>query len=159
MRHSVRRLSLVALAVAASIAWAQTSSATPEFPSVVVQTLGLPGVTIDAPQGCTLCHATDSGGTALRPFGLLVQQDGTQPYEDATLEGALAEIAQEEPAFIADIKAGRDPNDDDSVTTPPTPQYGCSLPWHRPPRGADAWWAIAATVGLIVWVRRLRQTN
>jgi hypothetical protein len=118
---------VVVTAILAGATWSEAARATPEFPAIVVKTLGLSEITVDPPQGCTLCHSTDSGGTALRPFGTLVQQDGVQPYEDATLEQALAQIEQSQPALVADIRAGRDPNDDDSASAPPTPQYGCSV--------------------------------
>jgi hypothetical protein len=124
-RNPARRLLPLTLLVAAVVVSADPARATPEFPGIVVQTLGLPGITIDPPNGCTLCHTTDSGGASLRPFGLLVQQDGAQPYEDATLEAALGEIAQSQPGLIADIKAGSDPNEDPSVNALPTPSYGC----------------------------------
>jgi hypothetical protein len=103
------------------------ASATPEFPGVVEQTLGLTSLAIDPPQGCTLCHTSDAGGTSLRAFGELLLQYGTQPYEDSTLEQALAEVDQNEPQLITDIKAGRDPNDDPNVAPLPTPEYGCNV--------------------------------
>src|SRR5580704_9489465 len=92
--------------------WSNPALATPEFPGIVEQVLDLSKITIDPPQGCTLCHTTDSGGTALRTFGALVQQYGAQPYQDNTLKEALAAVEQNQPQLIADIKAGNDPNDD-----------------------------------------------
>jgi hypothetical protein len=49
-----------------------------------------------------------------------------QPYQDDTLKGALAAVEEKDPQFIADIKAGRDPNDDQSASSIPTPEYGCA---------------------------------
>jgi MYXO-CTERM domain-containing protein len=153
--HARRRLLAPSLLVAGLVAWGEPAGATPEFPGIVVQTLGLPGITIDPPNGCTLCHASDSGGTALRPFGLLVQQDGAQPYEDATLEAALGQIDQDQPELIADIKAGHDPNDDPSVSAlPTTPQYGCSSSGGR---GSTGWGAASFAVASLVALRRRRR--
>jgi hypothetical protein len=142
------------LAVALLFTWARSAGATPEFPGIVVQTLDLSGITIDPPLGCTLCHATDSGGTALRPFGTLLQQYGTQPYEDSTLEQALAQVGQNEPQLIADIKAGRDPNDDDSATALPTPSYGCALGSPSSPGGAAP---LVAFTSLLAFALRRRR--
>jgi hypothetical protein len=133
-----------------------TASATPEFPGVVEQTLGLTSITVDPPQGCTLCHTTDSGGTALRTFGALVQQYGAQPYQDDTLKGALAAIEEREPQFIADIKAGRDPNDDQTASSIPTPSYGCAASPLRP-RGADGWILALAALAALARIRVRRR--
>jgi hypothetical protein len=141
------------LVAAALVMTGGAAQATPEFPEVVVRTLGLPGVTVDAPQGCTLCHTTDSGGTALRPFGVLVQDDGARPYEDATLEAALGQIGQDNPQLVEDIQAGRDPNDDTGSDARPTPRYGCSIA--RPVRGGWAPWAASLAV-IAAMLRRLR---
>jgi hypothetical protein len=146
-----RRLA-VALLVGGALAWSSVAQATPEFPGVVVQTLGLTKLEIDAPQGCTLCHTSDSGGTSLRTFGQLVQQYGAQPYQDSTLEGALAAVEVKEPALIDDIKAGRDPNDDPTTSSIPTPGYGCST------TGAVArspWWPGLA-LAAFAWARSAR---
>jgi hypothetical protein len=128
--------------------------ATPEFPGVVEQTLGLTKMEIDPPQGCTLCHTTDSGGTSLRPFGSLMQQDGVQPYQDATLVAALGQVQKDEPQLIADIKAGQDPNDDPGTSSRPTPEYGCSST--RSPHGtAVGMLLLACALGLLRRARRL----
>jgi hypothetical protein len=123
----VRPPILSTLALAASLTWASAAGATPDFPGVVVQTLGLTGITVGAPEGCTLCHTTNAGGPSLRAFGQLLFQDGTQPYNEGSLKTALAEVQLDEPALIADIKAGRDPNDDTSgLSSVETPTYGCA---------------------------------
>jgi hypothetical protein len=137
------------LVAAALLVTGRSARATPDFPQVVVRTLALPGITIDPPQGCTLCHTTDAGGTALRPFGALVLQDGAQPYEEATLEQALGQIQHDDPQLVADIQAGKDPNDDTGSAARPTPTYGCAF--GGPLRGGAAPWA-----GAIVLLTVLR---
>ena len=123
-RSNLHPLTLALLG--ALVTWTGAAQATPEFPAVVATALGLPSLPIDPPQGCTLCHTTDAGGTALRKFGALVQQYGAQPYQDDTLKGALAAVEEKDPELIADIKAGRDPNDDPGASSLPTPEYGCA---------------------------------
>jgi hypothetical protein len=141
--------------VALAMAWTSRARATPDFPGVVVKDLDLPGITIDPPQGCTLCHPTDAGGTSLQPFGQLLQQYGVQPYDESSLEQALAEVEQNEPQLVADIKDGRDPNDDAGTANLHSPQYGCALAGGvtiRPDPAMAAFMAIA----LLGWIRRRR---
>jgi hypothetical protein len=102
-----------------------SARATPDFPGVVVDALGLPGITVDPPMGCKLCHPTDAGGTSLQPFGQLLQQYGAQANDEASLRAALALVEQNDPQLIADIKEGRDPNLDAGNVH--TPQYGCGV--------------------------------
>jgi MYXO-CTERM domain-containing protein len=118
----------VAAVLAASIALvSHRASATEDFPGVVRDTLSLQAITIDPPQGCRLCHETDEGGPALRPFGQLMQQYGVKPYDESSLKIALAQLNLDEPHLIDDIRAGRDPNDDTSgAANLHTPQYGCA---------------------------------
>ena len=139
--------------VALSLGHGAVASATPDFPAVVVKTLDLPGITIDPPQGCELCHATDAGGTSLRPFGTILLQYGTQPYQENTLEAALGQVAQNEPQLLADIKAGKDPNDDSSSTVMPTPEYGCAT---APARSAPEGWLPVFGALVALAVRRWR---
>ena len=144
---------VLSVLLAVSVTWGAPALATPEFPGIVEQTLGLTKIEIDPPQGCTLCHTTDSGGTSLRPFGLLLQQDGAQPYQDSTLEAALGAVAQGEPQLIEDIKAGVDPNDDPGISSTPTPSYGCSASRAAPTRSL-ALSLVAVAVTLVGWRRR-----
>ncbi len=144
MGTGMRLATLCGLAVfAASFSLPGLAAATPEFPGVVARTLGLSGITIDPPNGCTLCHPSDSGGTALRSFGTLLQQYGVQPYEDATLVQALAQVGQEDPQLVAYIKAGTDPNDDATAAPLPTPEYGCSA---SRAAGTSEWASAAASL-------------
>ncbi|MGO8997230.1 MAG: hypothetical protein ACLQVI_28275 [Polyangiaceae bacterium] len=135
--------------------WGVSARATPEFPGIVEQTLGLTKIEIDPPMGCMLCHTSDSGGTSLRPFGVLLQQDGTQPYEDNTLEAALGQVEEDQPQLIADIKAGVDPNDDPDASSTPTPEYGCSAS-RGLPRGFSGWSLAVAALFAVAWGRRRR---
>jgi hypothetical protein len=143
-------------AVLLSLAWAGVARATPDFPAVVVKTFDLPAIQIDPPQGCELCHTSDSGGTSLRPFGALLLQYGVQPYEETTLEQALGEVEQNEPQLVADIKAGRDPNDDTGSADVHTPEYGCAAAG-APAHGRLAWLAALAPLALTLRRRRARR--
>jgi hypothetical protein len=127
MARACKRVGVAALVVGLVLAWATTCSATPDFPAVVVRALSLPGITFDPPQGCTLCHPTDAGGTSLSPFGALVRQDGASPYDESSLEQALAQVELDEPQLIDDIKAGRDPSADTGAANVHSPEYGCAL--------------------------------
>lgn len=153
MRRGCKKICAGSFLLALSLAWARASSATPDFPAVVVQYLGLDaGITIDPPQGCKLCHPTDSGGTSLAPFGTLVLQDGAMPYDEASLTQALAEIELDDPQLIADIRAGRDPNDDTGSADVHTPEYGCALGERAP--GEPLPIVAVASVALLAWTRR-----
>jgi hypothetical protein len=127
MARACKRIGVAALIVGLALSWAATCSATPDFPAVVVRALSLPGITFDPPQGCTLCHPTDAGGTSLSTFGALVRQDGASPYNETSLEQALTQIELDEPRLIDDIKAGRDPSADTSAANVHSPEYGCAL--------------------------------
>jgi hypothetical protein len=127
MARACTRIGVAAFVVGLALAWAAPCSATPDFPAAVVRDLSLPGITIDPPQGCTLCHPTDAGGTTLSPFGTLVRQDGASPYDEGSLQQALAQIELDEPQLIDDIKAGRDPSGDTSSANVHSPEYGCAL--------------------------------
>jgi MYXO-CTERM domain-containing protein len=130
-----------------------TAQATPDFPAAVAQDLALPSITIDAPNGCTLCHTTDAGGTALHPFGQLLQSYGVGPYDQNSLKLALEEIALQEPQLIADIKAGKDPNGDISASSV---QYGCSATSGPRDRASAAAFVLAA-VALVLLERARRR--
>jgi len=148
-------------------AWPAPARATPDFPGAVVQDLGLPGITVDAPQGCTLCHTTDAGGTSLKEFGHLLQQDGLQPYDEPSLAQALAQVGQEEPQLIDDIRAGMDPSADAANTgSVHTPEYGCAVArvggGDAGGRGLGREGAWAGVASLVVgWIvrRRLRTST
>jgi MYXO-CTERM domain-containing protein len=144
--------------LAAALAWSRASAATPDFPQVVVQYLSLSAITVDPPQGCKLCHPTDSGGTSLSPFGSLVLQDGATPYNDSSLRAALALVQLDEPQLIEDIKAGRDPNTDANAGgAVHAPQYGCGLAAGSRPAPLSI--AAVVSIALLAAGRRRRRRN
>ncbi|HEY2511511.1 MAG TPA: hypothetical protein VGI39_11670 [Polyangiaceae bacterium] len=150
------RLALGAVIAVPCALLSREARATPDFPSVVQQALELEAITIDPPNGCTLCHTSDAGGTSLRTFGSLMQQYGAQPYDEGSLKQALGELGQNEPQLIADIKAGKDPNEDSSAGSAHTPEYGCAA-GGQGDAGASEWWAPALALGAAVaWGRRRR---
>jgi hypothetical protein len=144
--------------LALAISWTSSARATPDFPGVVVKALALPGITIDPPQGCTLCHPTDAGGSSLQPFGQLLQQYGAQPYDESSLEEALSEVELNEPQLVSDIKNGRDPNDDAGAANLHSPQYGCALAGGVTQRSHPAMTTFAA-IALLGWTRRRRRSQ
>jgi hypothetical protein len=138
------------VAVAAlALAWSGRAAATQDFPGVVKDTLELPAITVDPPQGCRLCHETDEGGAALRSFGKLMQQYGVKPYDEGSLKIALAQLNLDEPRLIDDIRAGRDPNDDtNGQANLHQPEYGCSVSDARGAGSSPT--PFAALVGLAI---------
>lgn len=101
--------------------------ATPNFPSVIQQRIGLA-----QPPPCTVCHATDAGGagTVVKPFGIYLQSRGLVPFDEASLRNALmADIAEHHSSGggltdIDALKAGLDPNGTGGSNL--MPAYGCS---------------------------------
>jgi hypothetical protein len=145
-----------ASALLAAVLASGAAHATPDFPQAVVQDLGLPSITFDAPNGCTLCHPNDSGGTSLLPFGDLLQSLGVTPYDENSLSVALAQVESDDPQLISDIKAGKDPNSD--VSGGASPEYGCSAA--KPGRPALAALPLLLASALVVAIyRRTRRTR
>jgi hypothetical protein len=118
---------LIALAlVAPAAAWA-----TPDFPAAIARDLQL-----SAPPACTICHATDAGGsgTVTKPFGKYLVSRGLVPFDESSLAAALAAAAGENHDSngdgISDIEAlkmGLDPNGTASgASTLEDPTFGCS---------------------------------
>jgi uncharacterized protein (TIGR03382 family) len=132
--------------------WPAKARATPDFPAAVEQDLMLSRITIDPPNGCTLCHPTDAGGTTLKPFGNLLQQYGVVPYNTASLAAALGEVEMNQPQLIADIKAGRDPSPD--INNVPTPEYGCAVTQSREGSGPGAAWCVSVALFAVGRARR-----
>jgi hypothetical protein len=134
--------------------WAGRAHATPDFPAVVVQHLGLPEVTIDPPSGCKLCHTSESGGTDVTEFGALIHADGAVAYNEQSLIAALDAVAATNPALIEDIQHGVDPNGDTAAFAGlDTPKYGCGVA-PSPAYDGGAWLVLAA----LAWgVRSMRR--
>jgi len=109
------------------IAIALALLATPDFPSVIQQQLAL-----QQPPRCTVCHATDSGGTGtvVKPFGVYLQSRGLVGGDESSLRNALLADAGEHHSSdggkttdIDALRAGTDPN---GTSAGLVPAYGCS---------------------------------
>ncbi len=124
--------------------------ATPEFPGVIQQQLGLA-----QPPPCTICHATNAGGvgTVVKPFGIYLRSRGLVPFDDASLRNALlADIAERHSSSggltdIDALKAGMDPNGTEGSLVP---AYGCSSV------GPELDLLTVAALGTWPWLRRRR---
>jgi len=124
--------------------------ATPEFPGVIQQQLGL----AQQPP-CTICHATNAGGvgTVVKPFGIYLRSRGLVPFDDASLRNALlADLAERHSSSggltdIDALKAGKDPNGTDGSNL--VPAYGCSSV-------SPEYLLTAAALGSWLWRRRRR---
>ena len=101
--------------------------ATPDFPGVIQQQLGLA-----RPPSCTICHATDAGGpgTVVKPFGIYLRSRGLVPFDEASLRNALlADMGERHSSSggltdVEALKAGEDPNGTQGPNL--LPAYGCS---------------------------------
>jgi hypothetical protein len=149
-----------ALVMGVTLAWPATGSASASFPSVVESALNLTTITVDPPLGCKLCHTSDSGGLGtLSRFGTLMKQYGAMPGANQSVVQALMLVEQSDKALIDDIKAGRDPNADESAAPSlPSPQYGCSTTVGRSTRGESAW-TVAVMLALVALARATRRAN
>jgi len=125
--------------------------ATPEFPGVIQQQLGLA-----QPPACTICHATNAGGvgTVVKPFGIYLRSRGLVPFDDASLRNALlADMAERHSSSggltdIDALKAGKDPNG--TAGSNLVPAYGCSS------LGPGFQWLTVAALATWLWLRRRR---
>jgi MYXO-CTERM domain-containing protein len=168
MTHDKRpTLPVLAAAAAAALACATfcaSAEATPEFPGTIDSDLALTK-TVEAtfpPDGCLLCHTTESGGlNQFKPFGTLVHQYGASAYNPNSLKAALTAIQGTTPQLLDDLKAGRDPNLDDSAgPTLPSPQYGCSVASSAAPVEVGPLGALAgAVLAMLATARRRRRAK
>src|SRR3974390_2456788 len=118
----------------AALLWARPAAGSAVFPPVVDRTLMLSESIekVFPPDGCTLCHLSESGGlNSFRPFGALIHQSGAHAGDTASLQAALSAVEVNDPQFIKDLQSGHDPNQDTMTTgssspLPPTPEYGGS---------------------------------
>jgi len=125
------------------------AGATPDFPAAIARDLHL-----SAPPACTICHATDAGGsgTVVKPFGKYMVSRGLVPFDETSLANALAAAAGEnhdsDGDGISDIEAlqrGLDPNGSSGkVPAVPDPTFGCSVA----PGSDGSVWLLAFVVGL-----------
>ncbi|HET6981885.1 MAG TPA: hypothetical protein VFI53_07070 [Myxococcaceae bacterium] len=105
--------------------------ATPNFPEAIARDVQASG-----PPACTICHATNSGGsgTVVKPFGKYLVSRGLAPFDERSLSGALAAAAGERHDTDGDgildvdaLKQGLDPNGSTAHTsTLEDPTFGCS---------------------------------
>jgi MYXO-CTERM domain-containing protein len=144
---------LAALALTApALAWA-----TPDFPAAIARDLQL-----SAPPPCTICHATDAGGsgTVVKPFGKYLVSRGLVPFDEASLARALAAAAGEnhdsDGDGISDIEVlrrGLDPNGSAAgASSLEDPTFGCSTG-----RGGGSTWFLVLLVGLGLAAARARR--
>jgi hypothetical protein len=132
-----------------ALLWGSHASANPDYPAAVVAALGLPGVTIDPPNGCKLCHQNESGGLPLNGFGSLMENEyGVQKADvPESVKTAMMALEAMQPNLVADIRAGIDPNTDlNGASIPPQPEYGCAIGQPSPEGGGTglAAWALVA---------------
>jgi hypothetical protein len=141
--------------------WAAPALAHPGYPQIVKQVLGVDPAVFDPPQGCQLCHTSDSGGTAsLRPFGVkLVSTYGLDPSaateDDGSLTAALQGLEMGDAQIAQDLKMGMDPNFD--VPNDPTPQFGCAAAPPAPERPCPPLVSVALAA-LVAWAARRRRS-
>lgn len=105
--------------------------ATPNFPEAIARDVQASG-----PPACTICHATNSGGsgTVVKPFGKYLVSRGLAPFDENSLAGALAAAAGERHDTDGDgvldidaLKQGIDPNGSSTSSTGlEDPTFGCS---------------------------------
>ncbi len=119
------------LLLAVVLATPVAALATPDFPAAIARDLQL-----SAPPDCTVCHATNEGGTGtvVKPFGKYLVSRGLAPFDQRSLAGSLAAAQGERHDTDGDgildvdaLKQGLDPNG--SVTHAPgleDPSFGCS---------------------------------
>ena len=118
---------LLALAVTSPL----IARATPNFPAAIARDLQL-----SAPPPCTICHATNAGGTGtvVKPFGKYLLSRGLAPFDENSLAGALAAAAGERHDTDGDgildvdaLKQGLDPNGSPtSAKALEDPTFGCA---------------------------------
>jgi hypothetical protein len=149
---------------------ASAARATPDFPGVIVATLGLAS---EPSHPCMLCHTNDDGGknTITQPFGKKAQAYGLLAYDVGTLASILGKMRdaqddsdKDEMSDIDEIKAGRNPNINDITGEPPDdyppPVYGCQAAGERARRAPPAatWAAVAAAMmGIVTWRSRMQR--
>ena len=162
--QAVRPFDTAARFALAAVLSAASAAASPSYPGLLQTDLGL-----EQPPPCTVCHASDSGGTgtATKPFGEAMQGFGLRGATPGSLEPAIK--ASENAHWDSDgdgvtdideLQDGTDPNDGPGRTTAsavviPQPENGCSLQKHRPAKG-DAHGMLLGLLGLGILEARRR---
>ncbi len=105
------------LGIATWVTVIPSAVASPTFPAVVQQTLDLSAV-----PDCTLCHGLGQTGyrTVTTTFGTTMLAYGAIAGDSASIQGALIQLRAQQSPLIADLIAGRDPNQRGG-----DPRYGC----------------------------------
>jgi hypothetical protein len=161
---SMRRSPLVLVLASCAIAVLATTGAahaTPGFPAVVAQTLGMSNT-----PPCALCH--DGGrtglGTVQTPFGKNVREYGATANDETALREALLAMDADKVSSLKDgvadtakLRKGIDPNGgDSSAYSAAPPGYGCGGAHVARTTEGDPSWPWLAVALVIVRVRRRR---
>ena len=131
MRYSIGLTSLAL--VLALVLTSRSAMASPPYPAIVQEQWSLPTT-----PACTLCHATDSGGTGtvVTYFGRQMQAFGLRAEDESSLIEALARDKTEhtdsdgdgEPDYDSLVSA-KSPNSGPGPKGggPPAPEWGCAM--------------------------------
>jgi|SoiMethySBSTD1v2_1073268.scaffolds.fasta_scaffold04329_15 hypothetical protein len=155
---------IIAFVGCATLAFARSATATPNFPGEIQSTLNMPC----APT-CTLCHATEQGGgTPVTPFGKqMVATGGLVPFDVDSLKNALNLLQTSAQCFatnpptqgpcdsdgdgtpdIEELQAGQDPNTPGGDLCGSQPRYGCGA--RVAPASAGIDWVSLLIAGITV---------
>jgi hypothetical protein len=155
--RALPRIVVVSAGLLGGASWSASAQASQEFPSVLLDELGMP-----CAPNCTVCHATPLGGsgTVVKKFGIAALIAGPIAKQDAdSVRRALANMAKANPPTDSDgdgtpdlveLTAGNDPNSEGEARIC-GPNYGCGAHISRvpPARGGTAL-AIAGSVAALM---------
>ena len=165
MRYSIGLSSLVFVLPLALVFASGSAMASPPYPAVVQEQWALPTT-----PACTLCHATDSGGTGtvVTYFGRQMQAFGLRAEDESSLIAALARDKTEhtdsdgdgEPDYDALVSA-KSPNSGPGPKGggPPAPEWGCAMGSMHARSAPTLSIAIAFVFALCGALRRKRSAN